>query len=118
MADGRAEIDAAIARILEKVASAIESDAKAGCPRDTGKLAASITHSVDGRTARIGTDVEYALSVEFGSKPHVIRPNGHPFLKFPDGRTGGDVFAREVHHPGTPEQPFLRPALFRTRDVA
>lgn len=117
MADGRAEIDAAIARILEKVASAIEADAKAGCPRDTGKLANSVHHTVDGRTARIGTDVDYALSVEFGSKPHIIRPNGHPFLKFP-GRDGEDVFAREVHHPGTPEQPFMRPALFRVRDVS
>jgi hypothetical protein len=117
VADGRAEIDAAIARILEKVASAIEADAKAGCPVDTGHLAGSITHSVSGRTARIGTDVDYALSVEFGSKPHVIRPNGHPFLKFP-GRDGKDVFAREVHHPGTPEQPWLRPALFRVRDIS
>lgn len=114
MADGRGEIDAAIARYLEKVAVAIEADAKAGCPRDTGRLAESIHHEMadGGKTARIGTNVDYALSVEFGSRPHIIR--GNPYLAFP-GRDGETVVRREVHHPGTPEQPFLRPALFRQR---
>lgn len=112
--DGRAQIDAAIARVLERVSSAIEADAKTACPKKTGKLANSITHEVSGRTARVSTDVDYALSVEFGSKPHIIR--GNPFLAF-DGEDGQRVVVREVHHPGTPEQPFMRPALFRTRDV-
>lgn len=113
MADGRAEIDAAITRYLEQVAVAIEADAKAGCPRKTGHLAESIHHEItgDGKTARIGTNVDYALSVELGSRPHIIR--GNPYLAF-DG-DNGRVVVREVHHPGTPEQPFLRPALFRQR---
>jgi len=114
MADGQAEIDAAIARYLEQVAVAIEADAKAGCPRKTGHLAESVHHEIadGGRTARIGTNVDYALSVEFGSRPHIIR--GNPWLAF-SGRDGETVVRREVHHPGTPEQPFLRPALFRQR---
>ncbi len=119
MADeGRGEIDAAIARYLEKVAIAIEGDAKAGCPVDTGHLSASITHEItgDGKTARIGTNVDYALSVEFGSKPHRIypkRPGG--MLNFYWEKIGQDVTLPFVRHPGTPEQPFLRPALFRQR---
>jgi phage gpG-like protein len=115
MADGRAEIDAAITRYLEKVAVAIEADAKAGCPRDTGRLAESIHHEIadGGKTARIGTNVDYALPTEFGSMPHIIR--GNPWLAFYWEKMGADFVGREVHHPGTPEQPFLRPALFRQR---
>lgn len=114
--DGRAEIDAAIAAYLERVASAIEADAKSGCPVDTGKLANSISHEVSGNTARIGTNVDYALSTEFGSKPHRIypkRPGG--MLNFYWEKLGQDVTLPFVRHPGTPEQPFLRPALFRQR---
>lgn len=108
------ELDEAIARYLRQVAEAITADAKAGCPRDTGRLAESIDFEMsgDGRTARIGTNVDYALSVEYGSRPHIIR--GHPYLAF-EGANGGRVVRREVHHPGTPEQAFLRPALFRNR---
>jgi phage gpG-like protein len=116
--DGRAEIDAAIARYLERVAVAIEADAKAGCPVKTGRLANSITHEMsdDGKTARIGTNVDYALPTEFGSRPHRIypkRPGG--MLNFYWERLGQDVTLPFVRHPGTPEQPFLRPALFRQR---
>lgn len=119
MADeGRTEIDAAIARYLERVAMAIEADAKAICPRKTGKLAESIDHEMsgDGKTARIGTNVDYALPTEFGSKPHRIypkRPGG--MLNFYWEKLGQDVTLPFVRHPGTPEQPFLRPALFRQR---
>ena len=114
--EGRAEIDAAITRLLERIAVEIEADAKAGCPVKTGRLRESIEHEVQGAgaatVARIGTNVDYALAVEFGSRPHIIR--GNPFLAF-EGRDGETVVRREVHHPGTPEQPFLRSALFRTR---
>ena len=117
--EGRAEIDAAIHNLLERIAVEIEADAKAGCPRDTGRLAESIDHEISGvgagTVARIGTNVDYALSVEFGSRPHIIR--GNPYLAF-EGRDGETVIRREVHHPGTPEQPFLRPALLRQRGGA
>lgn len=113
---GRAELDAAISRLIERIAVEVEADAKAGCPRKTGRLAESIDHEIldGGRTARIGTNVDYALAVELGSRPHVIR--GNPFLAF-EGRDGETVIRREVHHPGTPRQPFLAPALFRQRDL-
>jgi hypothetical protein len=54
----------------------------------------------------VGTNVEYAPAVEFGSARHVIR--GDP-LRFEVG--GEVVFAQSVDHPGTDPQPFLRPAL-------
>ena len=39
--DARANIDAAITNLLERLASEIEADAKAACPVKTGRLAAS-----------------------------------------------------------------------------
>lgn len=61
-------------------------------------------------TFQVGTNVEYAAVVEFGSDPHVIRPNdADGWLRFEDG--GQVVYAKEVHHPGTAPQPFLEPAL-------
>jgi hypothetical protein len=50
--------------------------------------------------------------VEYGSRPHIIRSHGNYPLR---NRETGDVFGRIVHHPGTPAQPFLRPALYQRR---
>lgn len=120
MDDARGQIDAAITRLLERIAGEIEADARAACPVKTGRLARSIDHEVQGvgadAVARIGTNVEYALAVEFGSKPHRIYPkNPGGMLAFYWEKLGQDVALPYVNHPGTPEQPFLRPALFRER---
>jgi len=59
----------------------VESAAKRYCPVDTGLLRSSIHHEVgiDGRGlfARIGSDVEYALYVEMGTR----RMAGQPYLR-------------------------------------
>lgn len=58
----------------------VETAAKRLCPVDTGRLRSSITHEVavdlDGLVARIGTNVEYAPYVEFGTS----RATAQPFL--------------------------------------
>ena len=110
--DARANIDAAITDYLERLASAIEADAKAACPVKTGKLAGSIEHEVVGQVARIGSNVSYAAVVEMGSGPHIIRATTAKVLA---NRETGQVFGPVVHHPGTPAQPYLRPALLRQR---
>lgn len=61
--------------------------------------------------AQIGTNVEYAPHVEFGTGPHEI--TGDPLVF--EGRDGELVFTDRVMHPGTPAQPFMRPAGRRTR---
>lgn len=61
----------------------------------------------------VGTNVEYASYVEFGTGPHPITPDDADVLHFEDD--GEEVFATRVMHPGTPAQPFLRPAMRRTR---
>lgn len=49
----------------------------------------------------------YGLGVEVGTAAHVIRSKG----PYPLRDKKGSVFGREVNHPGTDPQPYLRPAL-------
>lgn len=69
---------------------------------------------------------DYAPHVEFGTRPHKIRakggPDGADFLAFEPGRKGrleagkslkkgAIIFRKEVQHPGTSAQPFIRPTF-------
>ncbi|SFR42096.1 phage protein, HK97 gp10 family [Halogeometricum rufum] len=103
-------------RALEDLALMVEREAKQRAPVDTGTLRASIGHVVEQigagfARAVIGTNVEYAPEVEFGTGPHTI--TGTPLRFTADGET---VFATTVQHPGTPAQPFLGPALHAVED--
>lgn len=62
--------------------------------------------------AEYGTDVDYALPVELGARPHVITSKGD----YPLRDNNGHVYGKEVHHPGTQAQPYLRPTLEAIRD--
>lgn len=80
VADNREQVlsalDSGIAAALEECGLTAEGYAKKKCPVDTGRLRASITHEVDGETALIGTNVEYAYFVEVGTS----RMKAQPFL--------------------------------------
>lgn len=102
-------------RAMGDIALYIEREAKERAPvGETGNLRASIAHVVQaiakGYRAVIGTNVEYAPHVEFGTGPHPIR--GDPLRFTVDGEV---VFATHVDHPGTEPQPFLEPALLASR---
>lgn len=71
-------IDAAIARALEKVGLLAEGYAKKKCPVDTGNLRNSITHLVDRYDVYVGTNVEYAPYVEFGTRHMHAQPYLRP----------------------------------------
>ena len=62
---------------LLAIGSAAEGHAKALTPVDTGRLRNSISHAASGDTAYIGTNVEYAPYVEFGS----VHNKAHHMLK-------------------------------------
>ena len=62
---------------MEKVGMVAEGYAKRLCPVDTGNLRNSIAHAVQGKTAYIGTNVEYAPYVEMGTS----RTRAQPFIK-------------------------------------
>lgn len=92
-----------IAARLEIAGEFVEGAAKLLCPVDTGNLRQSITHKVDEKdlSVTIGTNVEYAPYVEFGTGEHA--ENGQ-------GRKGGWNNGKFFTH-GNKPQPFLRPAL-------
>lgn len=61
-----------VGRTLLRKAVQVESSAKRGCPVDTGRLRSSLTRSLErdsrGLVAFVGTNVEYARYVEFGTR--------------------------------------------------
>ena len=62
---------------LEAIGLVAETYAKKETPVDTGRLRNSLTHTVKSDAAYIGTNVEYAPFVEFGSS----RNRAHHMLK-------------------------------------
>lgn len=62
--------DEQIALALEAIGLQAEGYAQLNVPVDTGRLRNSIMHRVEGETAYIGTNVEYAPYVEFNDNAH------------------------------------------------
>lgn len=112
-------------QILGLIGLRAVAEAKHLVPRRTGNL---------GRTIRLGRvdkdsaevlaggklKVGYAAAVEFGTRPHIIRPRRGKVLAWGGPRTlagglrkGGRPtnFARLVHHPGTKAKPYLVPGI-------
>jgi len=115
------EYEGAVEEQLERAmilgAVEVEKFAKRRCPVETGNLRASITHEVErtssGFTSRTGTNVKYAVYVEFGTGPRLAqllgwRPGRPVITDWPaksadrGGVTGGG-------HSET--MPWLRPAF-------
>lgn len=93
------EIDAKIAQAVLEACLLVEGSAKYNTPVDTGYLRRSFTHKVDstpGKTeGEVGTNVECAHYVEFGTGIHAENKQGKKepwWYKTPDGqwiRTSG-----------------------------
>lgn len=66
-----------ISNALEKACLVVENAAKEKCPVDTGRLRNSISHEVENDEGIIGTNVEYAPYVEFGT----YKMKAQPFLQ-------------------------------------
>ena len=62
---------------LTAIGSSAETHAKKETPVDTGRLRNSISHTVDGEAAYIGSNVEYAPYVELGTS----RAKAHHMLQ-------------------------------------
>lgn len=65
-------------RGLEAVGMQAERHAKEKCPVRTGRLRGSISHSHIWPVAYIGTNVEYAAYVEFGTSKQKAKPYLRP----------------------------------------
>ena len=75
--DAMSAYEQARERSLEIIGLTAEKYAKEITPVDTGRLRNSITHEVDGKDVYIGSNVEYAPHVEYGT----IRQKAQPFLR-------------------------------------
>lgn len=57
----------AVQQALKKACLLVENEAKKRCPIDTGHLVGSIKSEVDGNEGTVGTNVEYAPYIEYGT---------------------------------------------------
>lgn len=102
----------AVVQAVNKTLAAAVTEAMLQVPRDTGNLANDIgfEEAKDDGFRIVGSfgcyTVDYALAVELGAAPHVIRPRYAGALWWP----GAAHPVMRVNHPGNAPQPFLRPA--------
>ena len=93
-------------KALEKACLIVENSAKQNCPVDDGQLRQSITHTVEGTRAEVGTSVEYAPYVEVGTGIYSTEGNGRQTpWSYQDAE--GEWHTTK----GMNAQPFLKPAL-------
>ena len=101
-------------RFIERLASHAEEVMRGKAPERTGRLKKSIRKSVRPNRAVVGPSVPYAVYVEYGTRPHEIRPVRAKALRFEvDSKI---VFATRVHHPGTKPQSFVRETAEEIQD--
>jgi hypothetical protein len=94
-------------------------EAQALVHRKTGTLQRRIIPgAISSGYAIVKADTPYAAPLEFGSKPHVIRPKNAKVLAWGGSRrlsarlrsgSKPDHFAAFVHHPGSKPYPYLIP---------
>lgn len=112
--DNLADID--LSPAMEKACMLVENEAKRTVHVDTGQLRNSIKHEVIGTkreiTGVVGSNVEYAPYVEYGTGIYAINNDGRqtPWVYY-DEKTGKKVWTRGSH-----PYPFLEPALLVNED--
>lgn len=90
-------------------------DRAPGGPYSTGRLKSSIHWSINQSAqvvvGRSGSELDYAIFPERGTRPHDIYPRSAPALRFFWRKVGRVVRLQHVNHPGAPAQNFLTNAL-------
>lgn len=121
--------------LIGAIALAAVGFAKEEAPHQTGNLRRTIRLgevTADDATILAGgiDGVGYARHVEFGTRPHKIRPRRARRLRWPangaDRRLTGTarsgtsdfIYANEVDHPGTQPNPFMRRGVERAASAA
>lgn len=107
--------DKPVARFLDRSATFLQGQARKHAPVDTGRLRNSIgTESLNSRLRSVGTNLDYAEPVEFGSRPHY--PPLNALWGWAKRKGGLDPFALQqaIGMWGTPAQPYLQPAADET----
>ena len=116
--------------LMAKIALSAVREQKLLAPRKTGNLGRSIhLGAVTPTRAETVASADYAIYVERGTRPHVIRPRNRKALRWAadsgsarlsgSPRTGGRVrFARRVQHPGSKAKPFMVPGAKKAVEAA
>lgn len=102
-------------QLLKKTSQDIVNDAQRNITQNgnikTGKLKNSLKYKIsnDGTRSVIKASASHGIFIENGTKAHIIRAKKAKALRFEVG--GQVIFAKEVRHPGTKANPFLKPAF-------
>lgn len=96
---------------LEKVCLIVENSAKTKAPVDSGNLRNSITHEVIGNEGIVGTNVEYAPYVEFGTGLFSSQGDGRKDVPWRYQSADGTWHTTSGQNP----QPYLQPALLENK---
>ncbi len=112
-------------QFLEDLPELLGENLITGLKRRVAVDTARLKNSIELR--QVGKDyfivmAEHGRYVEWGTPPHIIRPKTAKALKFEVDKKerlarkgkrseANIVFAKEVQHPGTMPQPFIRPTL-------
>ncbi len=102
------ELQALLEKALFRISVRFQNELILTVPVDTGRL----RNSIKVRSTEKGLIIwmaDYGKFVEFGTNPHIIKPTEKKALKFKSG--GNVVFAKQVKHPGTRPNPFVRNAI-------
>lgn len=96
---------------LNKACLIVEREAKQNCPSHTGELRSSISSTVEGTTGIVGSPLQYAAYVEYGTGLFAVGGNGRKDVPWRYQNAKGEWFTTS----GMPPQPFLIPALNNNR---
>ena len=106
-----------VQKAIKKSAFNIEAKAKNNLKANrsvvTRHLSLGVKTEVKDLEATVHTsNIEYAIIVEKGSKPHIIRPKNKKALYW----KGATHPVKQVNHPGSKAKPFLIPAFEKEKD--
>ena len=99
--------------VLNNTGFKIETKAKGNVPVDTGHLRRGITTKIGDMEVIVHTsNIKYARGVEFGTRPHLIKPKNKKALYW----KGAKHPVKSVNHPGSKAKPYLIPAFESEKD--
>ena len=110
--DGKTEDN--VQKVLNNTGFKIEAKAKGNVPVDTGHLRRGITTKIGDMEVIVHTsNIKYARGVEFGTRPHLIKPKNKKALYW----KGASHPVKTVRHPGSKAKPYLIPAFEKEKDI-
>ena len=107
-----------VQKVLNNTGFNIEAQAKINLDRNksvvTGHLRRGIATKIGNMEVTVHTsNIKYAPMVEYGTKPHIIKPKNKKALYW----KGAKHPVKSVRHPGSRAKPFLIPAFEKEKEV-